>query len=198
MESNQSKRSPLLVLPKELRDAIYQFSFSNSDEAPKRPVEPPITQVSKLIRAESLTTFYKNFTLKLQVIIKCDSRGHVWLTTNKWYRQLGVPKLQQIRTYLVRFSFLERYFGEPVTIMFTIELDKRTASYSIRHEFGDAWVTDVSRKGDPADCAEVVSILQRHLVKTLDALLLDPGVGAFTARHLDRLAAVIPEALPKG
>jgi len=83
-----------------------------------------------------------------------------------------------------------------VSIEFTIDLDQRHGSYSIKHSFGPGWFLDVHRKGDPADCEEVLLILRDHLSKSLEDSIANAGIGNFTVADFDRLVDVDPDTLP--
>jgi hypothetical protein len=189
--------SPFLNLPLELRERIYHFcSISPFSDPKARPIEPPISQVSKQLRTESLPIYYSCYTLTIQTYVKCDFYGHCWLTTRKWYHHLPRHKLAYITHFRVRFILVQQYTGELVPLEFQIALHKRTQRYEITHSFDRAWFRNPHRTGDPADFEDVLKVLRAHLVRTLDCLVECPGIGRWTAADLDRVAKVEPESLP--
>ncbi|CAK4030603.1 Hypothetical predicted protein [Lecanosticta acicola] len=189
----------LLNLPYELKEHICLYSFSNPDNEGstwiKWPKEPALLQASRSTRHETLPLFYQHFPLRVLTYVKCDSFNNIWLTTKKWYHQLPAYKIRHIRLLELRFAFLERYFGEPVEINFFIARS-RHGQYTIHHSFGAGWYSDANRKGDPADCEEVLLILRGHLETTLTTLLASPGVEGLTADGIDRLVAIDPDIFP--
>lgn len=186
-------KSKLLELPYELREQIYLQCFSSNDDS--RPVEPAISRVSKFTRHEALPLFYQQYPLRTRTLVKCDSFGNIWLTNSKWYHRLPTHKIRHVQTLQLGFAFLERYFGEPVEINFSLQLSKH-GSYSIHHSFGAGWYSDANRKGDPADCEEVLLLLRRHLQETIERLIIDVGVGHLTAKCIDQLVSVDPGLFP--
>ncbi|KAK3068182.1 hypothetical protein LTR53_014451 [Teratosphaeriaceae sp. CCFEE 6253] len=195
-----------LTLPRELRERIYMFAFISEDlnlgkllsqrRLSRRPLEPGITRVCRLLRAESIPLYYANGILVISSWVRCDSYSRVWLKTNDWYHGIPQSILGYPRRLQVRYRFTERYFGEPVEIVFEIWLLKRNNDFTLTHSFGDGWLHNIHRKGDPADCDEVLQVLKQHLTATLQALVLKPGIGAFSANDLDRLVNVDPDTLP--
>jgi hypothetical protein len=87
-----------LALPKELRERIYTFipadvslqHIENSNTF--RPIEAAITRTSRPIREESLPLNYVVFPLIVQVFVKFDSLGNVWLTADKWHMNFNLSK----------------------------------------------------------------------------------------------------------
>ena len=187
-------------LPPELRERVYLASFVNRDEdarpEQRRPCEAAITRTSRLVREEALPLYYQRFPLTVQTYVKSDSFGHVWLTTNRWYRRLSPIKISWLSVLRLRFGFLERFFGEPVTVDFVVALDRRIGSYSISHSFDSGWISDAPQKGDPADCEEVFVALQSHLERELQHVLACSGTVAFQAADIDRMVAFDPKHLP--
>lgn len=162
----------------------------------RRPVEPAITRVSKSLRDESLPIYYQTLLLALQTFVKSNHHGFVWFATNRWYHKLAASKVNWVRHLEIRFDFLEHYFGEPVKLLFTVRLNKRENNFVIHHSFGAGWFSDAHRKGDPADCEEVVQVLKKHLQSSLAASAIDVGIGALTANDIDNLVEVDPNILP--
>jgi hypothetical protein len=193
----------LLGLAKELRQHIYRFCVAQEHSSQVvrnqiRPLEPAITQTSHLIRSESIPIYYEAYPFTVRTIIKCNFQGNVWLTTDKWYYNLDPNKLASVRNITIQFVFVERYFGEPVTVEFNILLYQKGRSYEfgIRHSFGLNWYRSANRKGDPADCEEVWQALYKHLGDLLTASLEEPGPGKFTVQEIDRLVQFEPDILP--
>lgn len=80
-------------------------------------------------------------------------------------------------------------------ICFEIVL-RKFSGYEIRHSFAEGWWRDPRRKGDPADCEEVIAILRRHFETTLDGLEVGSEGIELSADGLDRLLEIDPDSLP--
>lgn len=66
LSSDRGHETTLLGIPAELRNAIYEYTFST--EFKSKPTPHPLTQVNKQIRRESLGMYYKSVTfLKLEL-----------------------------------------------------------------------------------------------------------------------------------
>jgi len=187
--------SIILRLPLELRERIYNFCYNDDESAAPtwKFNEPAITRISKAIRSEALPLYYGAYPLIIQSYVKCDARGCIWFKTNRSYRQLLASKISWIRRLRIRFGFSEHYFGEPVAIEFTIELDQRHGGYSINHCFGEGWTSDAR---DPAEREEILLILKHHLTESLTTSIATHGIGHFTVVDLDRLVDVNANSLP--
>ena len=196
MDHNRPK-CPLLDLPPELREKIYHLCFIEAAQTRKhRPQEPPLTSVSKRIRAEALPIYYSTYTLRIHTYVKCDSYGFVRLSTTKWYHDLHPDKLKHVERFTFRFVLVQQYTGELVPIEFYLSLYRREQSYSLTYSFDRAWFRNPHRIGDPADFEDVLEVLRGHLFGSVDALVDDPGIGSWRAVDLDRLVKVDPDSLP--
>ncbi|EMC99229.1 hypothetical protein BAUCODRAFT_146200 [Baudoinia panamericana UAMH 10762] len=198
----QLLRCYLLELPIELREQIYETVFAldgqrTSDRLDPLSLarEPNITRVSEAVRSETLPVYYGMRVLDVYTLVKCDSNSIVWLTTRKWYHNIP-NRIRLVRTLVLRFAFVERYFGEPVEVQFMIRLNKGENSFTMKHSFAHGWWSDAHRKGDPADCEEVVQAIRGHIMSTLTAAIGDHGVGNLTCEDIDCMAAVDPKKLP--
>jgi hypothetical protein len=101
---------PFLRLPLELREDIYKYYVLEWSSArlehwgrkdpgmPIPPHEPPITQVSGLIRSEALKVFYQTarFPLIIHLGNVCATPARPYAAVN-WYEHLGPSKLCLIR-----------------------------------------------------------------------------------------------------
>ena len=187
-----------LRLPAELRERIYRLCFGNHHEVElSRPWEPPLSQVSWLVREESLPIYYSAFTLGLRTLVKCDFYGNAWLRTgDNWYHKLHADKLKWIEHFKLRFGLVQQYTGEVVPVEFRLSLSKRAGCTVSRHSFDTDWLRHPHRTGDPADFEEIVQVLRRHLNETLEALGMSPGIGNLSAADIDQMARVDPDSLP--
>ena len=186
-----------LSLPPELRDHIYRLYFEDPIHRPKKaPIEPPFCCVSKQLRHESLPIYYAVYVLPIQTFIRCSFYGQVWLRTEKWYHNITFSKLRHIERFVFNFALIDRYTGERVPIEFHLGLFPRSGSYTIKQVFALSWFRSPHRMGDPADFEELIAVIRGHLESTLNHLLTDPGIGNFTARHIDRLITIDPDSLP--
>ena len=102
--------SHFLRLPLELREHIYRYYVLDWSSArlehwgrrdpgePIPPHEPPITQVSRLIRMESLRVFYRSARFPLIIHLEKNSTiiGPPYSAVD-WYEHLGPSKLCLIR-----------------------------------------------------------------------------------------------------
>jgi len=198
MALSEGAQPSLLDLLREFREHIYTLCLW--DQQPdltahrRRPYEPPITRVSKATRDEALPLYYEAFTMTVQTNVKCDSHGNIWLRTKRWHRSLPSVKVSWLRSMRLRFGFVERYFGEPVTMEFTIRLSKRDNGFTIEHSFGAGWFSDVHRTGDPAACEKEVLVLKNHLTSGLTKYIDEGGIGKLQAADIDRLVDVDPAA----
>lgn len=191
-----------LALPTEVRELIYQYCFTGVKGQQYKSLhyehqEPGLTKVSKSVRAESLPFHYAACVLDIYNLVRCGyHQRNIGLTKSRWYHNLTPARIGLIRTIKLRFSFSEWYFGEFVTIEFMIKLDKRNQAYSLGHSFRPGWYSDPNRKGDPADCEEVLQVLTRHITSSLRLSLSEKGVGNFDHADVDRLTDVDPDRIP--
>jgi hypothetical protein len=200
MDESPTERC-LLSLPGEIREHIYTSYFALVHQHQTRllsehPDEPAILRTCRTMRHEALPLYYGACVLDTRIWVKCESRGSVWLTSRKWYHNLTNAQIAQFRIIKIHYCFVERYFGEPVEMIFTIKLAAQTKSFTHTFSFGPGWLSDVNRKGDPEDCVEVVHALRQNLVRRMDEAILQPGIGHLTASDIDSLAIFDPEILP--
>ncbi len=196
---SSSTSSPFLKLPLELREQIYNFHISSipyNDR--KSQQEPPLTQVSRAVRRESLPIYFSHCTLPIQIFIRHSYYGEVWLPTQPWQHHFSPSKLKYIRHFELTFALHDRCSSARVPIRFLIALKQGDSSrlYSIRHSFARSWLKNLHRIGDPADLEELIVVLRQHLGSVLDSLVINPGIGNFTTEHIVRLTKVDPDTLP--
>ena len=199
-------RSPLLSLPVEIRERIYSYCFTSKviDAQRKRdaqttrhtPLDQPLLTVCKAIRSEALPFCYGRYELHIQTFIRCSYHGQVWLRTDKWYQSIPTYKLQHIAKFRLHFPLIDRYTGERVPIFFDIILDKRSATYELQDAFARSWWLNPHRTGDPADFADLIEVMRKHLSSVLDQLIDDPGIGNWSAEALELLVKIDPDSLP--
>ncbi|KAF2169799.1 hypothetical protein M409DRAFT_20214 [Zasmidium cellare ATCC 36951] len=188
----------LLGLPKELREQIYLLTLPPQHPTnAKRPYprEPPLLQVSHFLRQETLPLFYANTPLSTHTTIDRTSYNKPVLRYYPWWHHFPPTRFQHIKQFDLQFDFLERYFGEPVTITFTIKL-MRGVHFEIEHRFKEGWWRDPNRRGDPKDCEEVIEVLKGHFGSVLTGLLQPGGAVKLSADDLDRLLEVDTDTLP--
>lgn len=195
---NDASTSKFFSIPREIRNLIYEFCFESVPQARESlPEEPPLSYVSKQLRAETLPVYYSTYILPIHTYVRTAYHGQVWLKTERWYHRYIPPsKLKFVEHFRLHFALIERYTGERVPIDFHFHLLRRTNSYTLRHSFETAWVRDPHRIGDQADFDELVAALRKHLTSVLDELVRHPGIGRFGAEHLDRLVKIDPDSLP--
>ncbi|KAK4506799.1 hypothetical protein PRZ48_000532 [Zasmidium cellare] len=192
-------QSPLLSLPKELREQIYINSFlplpTTTTKRP-HPSEPPLTRVSQVMRRESLPLFYSLTPLHTTSTLDRTSYNKAALRYYPWYHDLPASRFQYLKLFVLEFKFLERYFGEPVTITFEIKLVKGGKGWVIQYYFEEGWLRDPNRRLEPGDCEEVVGVLRGHFEGVLGELVKGEEGVVLDAEGLDRLLEVDTETLP--
>ena len=123
----------LLDLPPELRVLIYGFYF---DSLPKlrEPVQPPLSQVSRLLRQESLPVFYSTCTFKLSDLFNPipANKGNFFDALNEGY----------LRT--IRNVSIEYYDGGPKKLLW----NKGEATVKLT-TWRDGWTDDRRQRARP-------------------------------------------------
>lgn len=187
----------LLLLPLELREQIFQYCLEERVPSQRNiPNEPALSLVSKQLRSEVLPIYYSQYTLPVQIYIRCSYHGQVWLKIERWYHDLTAAKLRHIQRFELHFALIDRYTGERIPIHIAIDLHARTKNFTIRTSLARSWVLNPHRLGDPADFAELISVLEQHLRRTLNDILLERETFSLTAECIDRLVKIDPDSLP--
>lgn len=84
-----------------------------------------------------------------------------------------------------------------VPVCCTITLKRHSeAGFEVRYSFPDRFWRSERSVGDPADCKNVLSIIDRHYKQTLKAANGEAGVVELSVDVLDRLLEVDVESLP--
>lgn len=198
----------ILDLPPELRERIYicyieayneqrltPFRLPSPDGKPLPeqfyykpipPHEPPLTQVCRLLRKESLPLFYSTFRFPL--IAHQDN--NLCYTIVKWYRRLDREKLRAIRKLEVYFCFEmgDRGFGfmKPSAVSYHVDFDLKADS---------SVVSLGGQQGGRRIAAHRLyewRYLGRHVSERTNAMMQDPGIGHFEAADFDRLVPRFP------
>ncbi|KAK3049805.1 hypothetical protein LTR09_008981 [Extremus antarcticus] len=177
--------SSLGSLPAELREIIWDFCIPTTDvdlttAPPLRPNEPPLTKVSKGIRAETLPMYYAQWPLTIRCIHN-EGDGHT--TTNPWYHSIRPEKLKHIKRLWVYFSQARLHTGrlvyEPLPHSWLITLKTRENSF-------EASAAPSYERGFWA------VVIWRHLEEVLGGLLDNERIGKITAADLEQLAHFNP------
>ena len=191
----------LIGLRAELRLRVLEYALVNVLGDPiylsSKVPEPPISRVCRSLRTESLPIFYKVLVLDIAIWVKCDSNSSVRLSPNHWYHHLSDTQIGYVRKIQFRFRFAERFFGELLTMIFTIALSPAADNFSISAHFSRDWLRSVHRTGDPEDCKEVQQALEQHLSISLSHLLDEKSGRGLRKTGIDRLLDVDPNSLPR-
>ena len=139
----------LFKLPPEVREQIYIHSilewssvglgrqvnqFGQSARRPIPPHEPPLTRVSKLVRAESLHVFYRTARFPL---IAHPSRS--WVPLNlpypaiPWYYYLGPGKLSLIKHVELHLCLRRSVPGVADSLVFHVDFEPHGNTVSLVH-----------------------------------------------------------------
>jgi len=187
----------LLLLPLELREQIFQYCLEEGVQSQRSiPNEPALSLVSKQLRSEVLPIYYSQYTLPVQIYIRCSYHGQVWLKTEAWYHNLTAAKLRHVQHFELHFALIDRYTGERIPIHVAIDLHARSNRFTIRSSLARSWVLNPHRLGDPADFAELILVLEQHVSRTLDDIVLERETLSLTAECLDFLWKIDPDSLP--
>lgn len=142
---------------------------------PIPPHEPPLTQVCRNLRVESLPLFYS--TYRFPIICHLDHRGSYFPV--RWYENLDPDKLKAIRHIEVYFC-LERGerecgFRTQNALSFDLDFDAVRGTFTVsRHVREGGGFLEFQR-----ECEQ--KRLEGHLLKTAAAMIEEGRVGNFTA-----------------
>lgn len=132
--------TPFFTLPPEIREQIYVYYMlewssaglgrrvNQSGEATRRPIpphDPPLTRVSKLVRAESLHVFYRTARFPLIAHPK-RPWGPLDLPfpAVDWYHHLGPGKLSLIRHLAIQICLRGSAPGFADSLVFHVDFER--------------------------------------------------------------------------
>ena len=185
-----------LDLPAELRDEIYLLYFNEpiplsaipmflKFHRPDRPYERPITRVSRQVRAETLSVLYSNYTLAIWTDVKPSHPSAILLEPDTWYHKLHPEKIKFIRRFMLRYWMADSRGSRWRILELEITMSKRDGgSYGI--------YCSPNYAGFHRDSSgrRIIGAIYEHVTGTLDECVVQPGVGDFTTRELDRLTQI--------
>ena len=196
----------ILNIPPEIRETIYfhvcQGMEVSSRAAPilsRRPIEPPLTQVCRLVREESLPVFYSTYCLIVTIYVELAAPSGTQVSHDSWYHRLDPEKLRHVRHFKLRYWAIEpeatlllaqalQYdpkFDGRMLLEVNITLDRREGSYSINSIPGHAFFY-LCHENDP-QAGRMSTIITKYLVHRLDSLVESLSSRNLTAYDLDRL-----------
>jgi hypothetical protein len=145
--NNYLSRTPFFKLPPELREQIYVYymlewssaglgrQINRSGQAARRPIpphEPPLTRVSKLVRAESLHVFYRTARFPL-IVHPTRSWGALDLPfpVVDWYHFLGPGKLSLMRHLELHLCLRKSAPGIADSLVFHVDFEQNGNNVSL-------------------------------------------------------------------
>ena len=145
--NNYLSYTPFFKLPPEVREQIYAYYMLDwssaglgrlinpSGQAARRPIpphEPPLTRVSKLVRAESLHVFYRTARFPL-IVHPTRSWGPLDLPfpVVDWYHFLGPGKLSLIRRLELHLCLRRSAAGIADSLVFHVDFEQNGNNVSL-------------------------------------------------------------------
>ncbi|KAK5127365.1 hypothetical protein LTR85_006704 [Meristemomyces frigidus] len=172
-------------LPPELRQRIYTFAFSYSDNA-SHLQQPAVSRASKLLRTECLPVFYEVNRFGLDV-----SREGGWRGTRTCTRQL----LMDMWPYYIS--------QEHIAMMRCFEVDLLTDKSRVRVKIGlptargetlaiTVWSITPEKYMTAPGLRQCQQLVDQQMRPVIEGLLRGPGIGKFTTRELGVIALSAP------
>ncbi|KAK4610235.1 hypothetical protein CLAFUW4_13842 [Fulvia fulva] len=99
-----------LDLPAEMRNRVYELYFASFEDPIWVPAPPPLTQVSQVIRTETIGMFYSSCTFGIichDNNCRDGSEPFDYRVSDSWWMFLGEhsQKVNQIERLIIRFSY---------------------------------------------------------------------------------------------
>lgn len=203
MHGNVLQRSPLLLLPAELREQIWLLALDNGATA-IRPKPPPLTQVSRLIRADTIPIFCSRFTLEMENELCYEHRipyttSTLRLRSRREWRDIPAETLQQVKRLEVLYGLYDPSNYDQVRLTFAVTLDERLDHGAAVHDVSD-WsgiVGQTERARDLAWLEDMASALRGKLWDKVVRFASKGGRCILRAVDLDRFVDIGIKGLPK-
>jgi len=193
-----------LKLPEEVREIIYKQHLwdtligSGRPFGP-RPIEPPISRASLVLRKETIPLFYDLYVFRLQTEMCGGGRPHGQRPPGRpeWHHRLG-GKVAHINVLLLHFMFEGEHMyrgqedDEPFSLDFGVRLYKRQPHYHVACDDGEiehgdqalAFSTDDSTK------SHMSKLILRELKRVLDRFVAEDKIGRLNPQDFDELVNV--------
>lgn len=136
--------------------------------AKNRPVDPPLSYVSRLIREEVLPIFFSRVLIQLDCKIEVGKGSDPQFIRDLWYRELPWEKLRHIQRFALPY-YLSSYTPHWPLYEWEFRLNKGTSSYTLGHGFyRQKKVRAANEKRYKYMEYKIVQIIDDHLLKSLD------------------------------
>lgn len=136
-QADRDATFPLQDLPLELRHMVYKLALTASITLEKQ-AEPPLTRVSKVIRAECLPVYYRSNTFPIIVGIEKRKTIDAWkvvgsepIPSNFWLLSLDAQSLLQIRNFEFTYSDIHHCNHGYNTTVFKLRVEFNPAKDSV-------------------------------------------------------------------